>query len=77
MESQNMTQNTYKHEDFEFAGLAYDKEGMISMPSLIDLVITCLAASKNAQVTDILQANGICVKDVSGKIFFPPAQKPK
>ena len=74
METEIAAQNTYKIGEFELAGLAYDKGGSITLTSMMDLLVACLAASQNPQVEAVLRANNICVKDVNGKMFFPRIQ---
>lgn len=66
-------ENTFKFGDFEFPHFEVNEHGMITGGSLLQLLMTALAASDDKNIKSFLQAAQIEVKDVNGKRFFPQA----
>ena len=56
---------------FTFGGLATDKDGSITITSLIDMFLVCMASVENPVVEQILRANDVIIKDQVGRLFFP------
>lgn len=58
-------------EVFEFPGLAYTKDGAITIASLLDVFWVIASSLDHPTVNQILKANDVVQKDVNGKLYFP------
>lgn len=68
-------QVTFKHGEFRLPGLVVDDKDQLTHASMLDLLFTCMAALGNPGVDAILKANGIVIRDLDGKLFFPSPRK--
>lgn len=67
-------QGEFTFEDYVLPGLAYSPDGSITVASMLDLILVCLAVSGNPKVDEVLRNNQIVLKDKQGKVLFPRVQ---
>ena len=64
-------QKEFEIDGYRMPGLAFNDNGAITLASLTDLFMVCLASMGHPKVDEILQKNDVVLRDKEGKIYFP------